>query len=409
MENSTIKLIEKCLGITTIVLFFLTLGVFVTGCDNNGFIDGAGSDMDETATLEGQVFDGRSLEPRDTEGFIIGPQSALTAHIQIFSEDGNTLLGETDTSEDGAFEIEFRSSAFSDSVVMVTASKEGFQPVTRAVQISGGIGSVDFYLSNTLIVGNLIGSDGNPAVTDIWVKRCEEFCDDPANFIPYEVTGGRDFNFNPPNQPTTTNPRFGIDTDLRGNFNIPIRIPNADFNLIIAVDTNTDKFATLDTLIEPSIGAIFVPTDTTVDVGTIQLQAPAGAPQPQPPSPPGEEVSLSADIQPIFDANCIRCHSGASAPLGLDLSEGLSFSNLVNQPSVEFESHMRVKPGDSRTPCETGLGSGLGSEIVEKILWCPDTPGVPSFGARMPLGGPFLSNEEINLIIEWIDQGAPNN
>ncbi|MBI2486081.1 MAG: hypothetical protein HYW01_03805 [Deltaproteobacteria bacterium] len=110
-----------------------------------------------------------------------------------------------------------------------------------------------------------------------------------------------------------------------------------------------------------------------------------------------EEVRFSEDIQPIFNANCIRCHSGASAPLGLDLSEGLSFSNLVNQPSVEFVSHMRVKPGDPRTPCETGLGSSEGSEIVEKIAGGPSTPGMPSFGGRMPLDGPpFLSDEEIN-------------
>ncbi len=398
------KLKEKGLSATSIVSLFLILGAFVTGCGDEEPGGGAVS----TATLMGQVFDGRTLEPRDNEGFVIGPPSPLTAHIQVFNEDVSTLLGESETSEDGTFEIEFNPSTFPDSVVMVTASKEGFQTVTWTVQISGGVSSVDFYLSNTLITGNLIGPDGKPAVTDVWVKRCEESCDDPANFIPYEITGGRDFNFNPPNQPTTTNPRFGIDTDFMGNFNIPIRIPNADFELIIAVDTNTTKFATLDTFIDPNIGPKFVPANTTVDLGTIQLQAPAGPPPPPPP-PPGGEVSLSGDIQPIFNSNCIRCHAGATAPLGLDLREGLSFGNLVNQPSVEFVGHMRVNPGDSRTPCETGLGSGDGSEIVEKISGCPDTPGVPSFGGLMPLGGPFLSNKEINLIIEWIEEGAPNN
>ena len=400
------ELKKKGLSATSmIVLLFLTLGALVTGCGDEEPGGGAVS----TATLMGRVFDGRTLEPRDNEGFVIGPPSPLNAHIQVFNEDGSTLLGESDTGEDGTFEIEFNPSTSPDSVVMVTASKEGFQPVTWAVQISGGIGSVDFYLSNTLITGNLIGPDGKPAVTDVWIKRCEESCDDPANFIPYEITGGRDFNFNPPNQPTTTNPRFGTDTDLMGNFNTSIRIPDADFELIIAVDTNTTKFATLDTLIDPNIGSIFVPANTTVNLGTIQLQAPAGSPPPTPPPPPGEEVSFSEDIQPIFNSNCIRCHAGAGAPLGLDLSEGVSFSNLVNQPSVEFASHMRVKPGDSRTPCEAGLGSSEGSVIVEKIAGCPDTPGVPSFGGLMPLGGPFLSDEEINLIIEWIEEGAPNN
>lgn len=393
------------LGITLIILFSVTLAAFLTGCGD----EERGGGPVSTTTLMGQVFDGRTLEPRDNEGFVIGPPTPLTAHIEVFNEGDMTLrtiLAETDTNADGTFEIEFTRP---ESVVMVMASKEGFQPVTWTVQTTDGFGTVEFYLSNTLITGNLIGPDGKPAVTDIWVQRCEESCDDPANFTPYEITGGRDFNFNPPDQSTTTNPRFGIDTDIMGNFNIPIRIPDAEFNLIIAVDTNTDKFATLNLLQEPDIGSIFVPADTTIDAGTRQLNAPPGAAPPPPAPPPVEEVSLSTDIQPIFDANCIRCHAGAAAPLGLDLREGLSFGNLVNQPSLEFVGHMRVNPGDSRTPCETGLGSGEGSVLVEKIAGCPDTPGVPSFGGLMPLGGPFLSNEEINFIKEWINEGAKNN
>jgi hypothetical protein len=416
------KLKEKWFGTAFFVFIFLTLGAFVTGCGNEDPNDGTFS----AATLTGQVFDGRTLEPRGDDGFVIGPPLPLTAHVQVLSGGGmtlstlsaendtnNGLLGETDTNDDGTFEIEFIPPTFPDSMVMVMASKEGFEPVTWAVQISGGLGSIDFYLSNTLLTGNLIGPDGKPAVTDIWVQRCEESCDDPANFTPYEITGGRDFNFNPSDQSTTTNPRFGVDTDIMGYFNIPIRIPDAEFNLVIAVDTNTNKFATLNILQEPDIGSIFVPADSIVDAGTYQLKAPASVVEPpdeEPPAPPpDEEVSFLTDIQPIFDANCIRCHSGATAPLGLDLSEGVSFGNLVNQPSLEFQSHMRVNPGDSRTPCETGLGSGDGSEIVEKISGCPDTPGVPSFGGLMPLGGPFLSAEEIDLIIEWIDAGAKNN
>ncbi len=396
---------KKVLSITLIMLFSLTLAAFLTGCGDEDPRDGAAS----TVTLMGQVFDGRTLEPRDAEGLVIGPPSPLTARIQVFSEDGSTLrtlLAETDTNADGTFEIEFTTP---ESVVMVMASKEGFQPVTWTVQTKDGFGTADFYLSNTLITGNLIGPDGKPALTDIWVQRCEKSCDDPANFTPYEITGGRDFNFNPPDQSSTTNPRFGIDTDVMGHFNIPVRIPDAEFNLVIAVDTNTDKFATLNLLQEPDIGPLFVPGDTTIETGTFQLEAPPLAPPPPPPPPPTEGVSLSADIQPIFNANCIRCHSGAGAPLGLDLSEGFSFDNLVNQSSVEFVGHMRVKPSDSRTPCETGLGSGEGSVLVEKIAGCPDTPGVPSFGGLMPLGGPFLNNEEINLIKEWIDEGARNN
>ncbi|MGB7293300.1 MAG: hypothetical protein WBD99_14090 [Thermodesulfobacteriota bacterium] len=111
------------------------------------------------------------------------------------------------------------------------------------------------------------------------------------------------------------------------------------------------------------------------------------------PSDAGERVfgpttPITAHIQ-VFseDGSTIRTLLAET-----DTGVGISLDNLGNQPSVEFADFMRLKPWDSRTPCETGFGSGDGSEIVEKISGCPDTPGVPSFGGLMPLGGLFLSN-----------------
>ena len=120
------------------------------------------------------------------------------------------------------------------------------------------------------------------------------------------------------------------------------------------------------------------------------------------PTPPGGAVSFSADIQPIFNDKCIRCHAGAGAPQGLDLQAQFSYDNLVGVESNEVPPDLRVNPGNS-APCEGG------SYLVEKISGCPLGSGIPRIGELMPLGGPFLSEDEIIVIMEWIDLGAPNN
>lgn len=118
--------------------------------------------------------------------------------------------------------------------------------------------------------------------------------------------------------------------------------------------------------------------------------------------PPDGAISFSLDIQPIFNDNCIICHAGAGAPQGLDLRAQFSFENLVGVESNEIPSDLRVNPGNS-DPCEDG------SYLVEKISGCLLGSGMPRVGERMPLGGPFLSEDEIILIMEWIDSGAPDN
>ncbi|MFQ5866326.1 MAG: c-type cytochrome [bacterium] len=115
---------------------------------------------------------------------------------------------------------------------------------------------------------------------------------------------------------------------------------------------------------------------------------------------------FAARIQPIFDTNCIRCHApggvgftrtGGSQNNGLDLTRGNSHSRLVNQPTFEapdVEPKLRVRPGDPE-----------GSYIIQKI-----SSATPKFGKRMPFDGPpFLSQNEIQLIRNWVTQGAPND
>src|SRR5713101_22382 len=67
--------------------------------------------------------------------------------------------------------------------------------------------------------------------------------------------------------------------------------------------------------------------------------------------PVNGDVSFSADIQPIFDNRCTRCHNGVVMSGRLDLSDGTSYDSLVNQPTspscrAETISPVRVVPGD---------------------------------------------------------------
>jgi mono/diheme cytochrome c family protein len=95
----------------------------------------------------------------------------------------------------------------------------------------------------------------------------------------------------------------------------------------------------------------------------------------------------------IFTPVCIQCHTGASAPLGLVLTEGVAWSNLVNVTSVQDPTMNRVNPGSAES-----------SYLVWKV---EGRPGIG--GSQMPRGLAPLSAEEISAIRSWVDGGAAAN
>ena len=134
--------------------------------------------------------------------------------------------------------------------------------------------------------------------------------------------------------------------------------------------------------------------DMTEDTGmTDVLQPtttpPATTPVPEPPAgePPSVEepvvegVSFKDDIQPILAERCALggCHA-APGVAGLDLSKYDTF-----------------KKGGANGPA-FDAGNGKGSLIVKRID-----------GGGMPPGGPPLDGDQIQLFIDWIDEGAENN
>jgi hypothetical protein len=107
----------------------------------------------------------------------------------------------------------------------------------------------------------------------------------------------------------------------------------------------------------------------------------------------GEPPPLTADFdsiqQNVFTPICTNCHAGAAAPVGLQLETDVSYAQLVNVPSVGNPDVLRVAPGDPDA-----------SYLVHKI------EGRPEAGDRMPLGGPPLPQATIDVIRQWIAEGA---
>ncbi len=108
----------------------------------------------------------------------------------------------------------------------------------------------------------------------------------------------------------------------------------------------------------------------------------------------GSSAPLTADFDSIqdnvFTPICTRCHSGAAAPEGLELDATHSYALLVGVPSAEVPGLERVKPGDPDS-----------SYLIQKLEGAAGIVGV-----RMPFGGPYLPQSTIDVIRQWISDGA---
>jgi len=114
--------------------------------------------------------------------------------------------------------------------------------------------------------------------------------------------------------------------------------------------------------------------------------------------PPDSAVRFSQDIQPVFTASCARsgCHADTNPAQGMNLSDGQAYANIVNVASNQLPSMDRIEPGEPDN-----------SYLVNKIQGTQADVG--GTGVRMPFGGGALSQSTIDLIREWVNEGAANN
>jgi mono/diheme cytochrome c family protein len=90
-----------------------------------------------------------------------------------------------------------------------------------------------------------------------------------------------------------------------------------------------------------------------------------------------EDVSFEVDIQPIFNTRCIACHGGTA---GLSLN---SYDNVLR-------GSMNGPVVISRDPSS--------SRLVQYVS-----------SGYMPLGGPSLTQAQVQTLSNWVAAGAPNN
>lgn len=83
------------------------------------------------------------------------------------------------------------------------------------------------------------------------------------------------------------------------------------------------------------------------------------------------------------------CHQGAGAPQGLRLDAVNSYGLLVNRPSSEDPAVLRVAAHDPDA-----------SYLIQKL------EGTASVGAQMPLSGNPLEQSAIDVVRQWITEGA---
>ena len=115
--------------------------------------------------------------------------------------------------------------------------------------------------------------------------------------------------------------------------------------------------------------------------------------EPQPSPVTQIPTSKLSDIQTkVFNTSCALsgCHGTTNNQASLLLTDGSSFSNLVNVQNLLFPQFNRVEPNSSS------------NSLLIKILRGEVSP-------RMPFNRDPLAPAVIDSIAKWIDEGATNN
>jgi mono/diheme cytochrome c family protein len=91
-------------------------------------------------------------------------------------------------------------------------------------------------------------------------------------------------------------------------------------------------------------------------------------------------VSFKNDVLPIFERSCVRCHGGSRREDGLDLRTYASLMSGSEKGAV-------ILPGNAND-----------SELIIQVIT-----------GEMPRRAPKLPNEQIQILVDWVNQGALDN
>jgi glucose/arabinose dehydrogenase/PKD repeat protein len=262
-------------------------------------------------------------------------------------------------------------------VVIGEGNPGGLQAMTRGFSIPAGTAAaidIDAWLSDTALRGNVRTVSGQPAPVDLGVT---------AGGIPVAFGGGRDSLPGSHLPPAGVNHRTTADSLGYFYIGIPTALGGSTFTVTLARDTGRHRFTSIQ-------DTVVVPASQAVDRALILGEWRGG---------PGDDLSAIpitpqipfGTVQTLFSNQCIGCHrANTSNNGGLDLTEGNSLAELVNQPSFFVPGLKLVDPGNPDR-----------SYLFEKI-----NRAIPQQGARMRPSDAMLPTDQA-IIRDWIAQLAP--
>jgi hypothetical protein len=106
---------------------------------------------------------------------------------------------------------------------------------------------------------------------------------------------------------------------------------------------------------------------------------------------PEVEVSFKDEVLPMLQMRC-GCHDPKGSGSAID--------------STAFSVGSRrdvLRGGNKASDKNVVAGDACSSVLVQKI------GEAPPFGARMPIGGPYFTSEELSVLRDWIIEGAHDN
>ena len=130
---------------------------------------------------------------------------------------------------------------------------------------------------------------------------------------------------------------------------------------------------------ETAAPATEAPTDIPTEASTVTEPPAASSPTAEA-AAGGTTVSFATDILPMLQSRCSNCHGGQRTEEGLSL-----------------RSHAGVMTG-SEEGAVVIAGDAANSLLVQMVA-----------EGKMPKRGPKLTPDQVQLLTDWINQGALNN
>jgi mono/diheme cytochrome c family protein len=133
---------------------------------------------------------------------------------------------------------------------------------------------------------------------------------------------------------------------------------------------------------QPTEAPASVPT-TAVVPATQAADSPTSAPATEAPTTAasgGSTVSFAQDVLPLLESRCVSCHGGDRTSEGLSMK---SYADLMN--------------GSNNGPV-ISANDATNSLLIQMVS-----------SGKMPKRGPKLTPDQVQLVTDWVNQGAQNN